>query len=136
MQHFSYLAEIFVVGGIVSALIIAADLHSCRQPMRIMNSVWILTGLWASVIGLWAYFTFGRPRHCDLEEHNGGRKTGTKPETGAETRAEAETGARAAEAGADGMRKMSSTAGMENMGETAGMPGMAMPGMRLSLIHI
>ena len=78
MQHFSYLAEIFVVGGIVSALIIAADLHSCRQPMRIMNSVWILTGLWASVIGLWAYFTFGRPRHCDLEEHNGGRKTGTK----------------------------------------------------------
>ena len=75
MQHFSYLAEIFVVGGIVSALIIAADLHSCRQPMRIMNSVWILTGLWASVIGLWAYFTFGRPRHCDLEEHNGGRKT-------------------------------------------------------------
>lgn len=92
-----------------------------------MNSVWILTGLWASVIGLWAYFTFGRPRHCDLEEHNGGRKTGTKPETGAETRAEAETGARAAEAGADGMRKMSSTAGMENMGETAGMPGMAMP---------
>ena len=54
MQHFSYLAEIFVVGGIVSALIIAADLHSCRQPMRIMNSVWILTGLWASVIGLWA----------------------------------------------------------------------------------
>ena len=60
MQHFSYLAEIFVVGGIVSALIIAADLHSCRQPMRIMNSVWILTGLWASVIGLWAYFTFGR----------------------------------------------------------------------------
>ena len=130
MQHFSYLAEIFVVGGIVSALIIAADLHSCRQPMRIMNSVWILTGLWASVIGLWAYFTFGRPRHCDLEEHNGGRKTGTKPETGAETRAEAETGARAAEAGADGMRKMSITAGMENMGETAGMPGMAMPGMR------
>ena len=71
MQHFSYLAEIFVVGGIVSALIIAADLHSCRQPMRIMNSVWILTGLWASVIGLWAYFTFGRPRHCDLEEENG-----------------------------------------------------------------
>ena len=107
MQHFSYLAEIFVVGGIVSALIIAADLHSCRQPMRIMNSVWILTGLWASVIGLWAYFTFGRPRHCDLEEHNGGRKTGTKPETGAETRAEAETGARAAEAGADAGERVS-----------------------------
>ena len=75
MQHFSYLAEIFVVGGIVSALIIAADLHSCRQPMRIMNSVWILTGLWASVIGLWAYFTFGRPRHCDLEEHKAGNRS-------------------------------------------------------------
>ena len=75
MQHFSYLAEIFVVGGIVSALIIAADLHSCRQPMRIMNSVWILTGLWASVIGLWAYFTFGRPPENGDEAGSRSRNT-------------------------------------------------------------
>lgn len=30
--------------------------------MRIMNAVWILTPLWASVIGLAAYFAFGRVR--------------------------------------------------------------------------
>lgn len=127
MQHFSYLAEIFVVGGIVSALIIAADLRSCKQPMRIMDSVWILTGLWASVIGLWAYFTFGRPRHCDLEEHNGGRKTGTKPGAGAETRARAAGAGTGVEA--DGRRETDRTTGMANMDGATGMPGMAMPGM-------
>lgn len=78
MQQLYRLAEIFVWGGIASALIIAADLRSCRQPMRIMNSVWILTGLWASFVGLWAYFTFGRPRQCDLAENPAGRKSGRK----------------------------------------------------------
>ena len=68
MQQFTYIAEIFVVGGIVSALIIATDLRACRQQMRIMNSVWILTGLWASVFGLWAYFAFGRERRCRQED--------------------------------------------------------------------
>lgn len=68
MQQFSFIAEIFVVGGIVSALVIATDLRACRQQMRIMNSVWVLTGLWASVFGLWAYFTFGRERRCRQED--------------------------------------------------------------------
>lgn len=68
MQQFMYIAEIFVVGGIVSALIIATDLRACRQQMRIMNSVWILTGLWASVFGLWAYYAFGRERRCRQED--------------------------------------------------------------------
>lgn len=44
----------------MSAIIIACDLARRRQSMKIMNSVWILTGLWASVLGLWAYFKFGR----------------------------------------------------------------------------
>lgn len=78
MQQLNYLAEIFVLGGIASALVIAADLRACRQPMRIMNSVWILTGLWASFIGLWAYFTFGRPGYCDAAGGPDSRKNGTK----------------------------------------------------------
>lgn len=64
MQLFHYLSVVFVLGGIGSALVIAIDLHARRQPMRIMNSVWVLTGLWASLFGLWAYFAFGRaPRN-------------------------------------------------------------------------
>lgn len=68
MQQFPYIAEIFVIGGIASAAVIAVDLRSCRQPMRIMNSVWVLTGLWASFFGLWAYFAFGRMRSCLVRE--------------------------------------------------------------------
>nr|WP_195460829.1 DUF4396 domain-containing protein [Alistipes sp. D31t1_170403_E11] len=75
MQQFPYIAEIFVIGGIASAAVIAVDLRQCRQPMRIMNSVWILTGLWASFFGLWAYYAFGRVKRCALDEkqeHAGG----------------------------------------------------------------
>ncbi|WP_288237768.1 DUF4396 domain-containing protein [uncultured Alistipes sp.] len=75
MQQFPYIAEIFVIGGIASAAVIAVDLRQCRQPMHIMNSVWILTGLWASFFGLWAYYAFGRVKRCALDEkqeHAGG----------------------------------------------------------------
>lgn len=51
MQQFYYLAVLFVAGGIGSALIVAADLRTRRQPMRIMESVWVLTALWASFSG-------------------------------------------------------------------------------------
>ncbi len=68
MQQFPYIAEIFVIGGIASAAVIAIDLRQCRQPMRIMNTVWILTGLWASFFGLWAYYAFGRVKRCTLDE--------------------------------------------------------------------
>ncbi len=70
MQQFTYLAEIFVWGGIASATIIAIDLWSCRQPMKIMNPVWILTGLWASFFGLIAYYWFGRSPQCGVEEQS------------------------------------------------------------------
>lgn len=70
MQQFPFIAEIFVLGGIASAAVIAVDLRSCRQTMRIMNSVWVLTGLWASFFGLWAYFAFGRTRSCLVRERS------------------------------------------------------------------
>ena len=113
MQQFPYIAAIFVIGGIASAAVIAADLRTCRQPMRIMNSVWILTGLWASFFGLWAYFAFGRVRSCTLAEKEEqkpgmpGMKMGGRPETDM-----------------PGM-KMDGLSGMK----TGGMPGMKMDGM-------
>lgn len=77
MQQFYYLAVLFVAGGIGSALIVAADLRTRRQPMRIMESVWVLTALWASFFGLWAYFAFGRAaRHMPAQNDGTGKQKG------------------------------------------------------------
>ena len=54
------ISVLIVVSALIAALIIGLDLTRRRQPMRIMNPVWILTGLWAGAIALWAYFSFGR----------------------------------------------------------------------------
>lgn len=110
-----YFATIFVVGGIVSAIIIAADLRSCPQGMRIMNSVWILTGLWASVFGLWGYFAFGRERRCRIDPQKSQQPT-TMPGMTMETA---------------GASKMDDMPGMQ----MDGMPGMPMadsPSMQMS----
>ncbi|MEI3540057.1 MAG: PLD nuclease N-terminal domain-containing protein [Alistipes onderdonkii] len=78
MQQFYYLAVLFVAGGIGSALIVAADLRTRRQPMRIMESVWVLTALWASFFGLWAYFAFGRAaRHMPVQNNGTGKQKGS-----------------------------------------------------------
>lgn len=61
MQYFSFdLAIVSVFLGILSAAMIAFDLWRHPQPMRIMNAVWILTGLWAGIFALAAYYAFGR----------------------------------------------------------------------------
>lgn len=60
MNTLTVISLLFVLSGILSALVIALDLGRHRQSMRIMNSVWVLTGLWAGLPGLWAYFRFGR----------------------------------------------------------------------------
>lgn len=75
MQQFYYLAVLFVAGGIGSALIVAADLRTRRQPMRIMESVWVLTALWASFFGLWAYYALGRAaRHMPVQNNGIGKQ--------------------------------------------------------------
>lgn len=130
MQLFHYLSVVFVLGGIGSALVIAIDLHARRQPMRIMHSVWVLTGLWASFFGLWAYFAFGRaPRNIPGNHMD----STTKGKTGREN---ADMPGRVDLSGADGMvmpgmTGMPGVDGME-MPERGGMPkptGMEMPKM-------
>ena len=75
MQQFYYLAVLFVAGGIGAARIVAADLRTRRQPMRIMESVWVLTALWASFFGLWAYYAFGRAtRHMPVQNNGTGKQ--------------------------------------------------------------
>ena len=78
MQQFYYLAVLFVAGGIGSALIVAADLRTRRHPMRIMESVWVLTALWASFFGLWAYYALGRAaRHMPVQNNGTGKQKGS-----------------------------------------------------------
>ncbi len=78
MQQFYYLAVLFVAGGIGSALIVAADLRTRRQPMRIMESVWVLTALWASFFGLWAYYALGRAaRNMPVQNNGTGKQKGS-----------------------------------------------------------
>ena len=57
---FIIIAVFFVCSGIGIAVRIATDLTTHKQPMKIMSVVWILTGLWASYLALWAYYKFGR----------------------------------------------------------------------------
>lgn len=108
MQQLPYIAAIFVIGGIASAAVVAVDLRQCRQPMRIMNSVWILTALWASFFGLGAYYAFGRVRRCTLEEKE------ERPQ---------------ARGGAAGSADSGEMTGMQGNSMPANRPGMRMEGM-------
>ncbi len=46
--------------GLISFVIIAADVVRYPQKMWIMNVVWPVTALFGSLLMLWAYFTYGR----------------------------------------------------------------------------
>lgn len=65
------IANISIALGLCSAAIIAIDLVHHAQRMKIMNAVWVLTGLWAGVIALWAYFAFGRERQVRVMDMQG-----------------------------------------------------------------
>lgn len=119
MQQFPYIAEIFVIGGIASAAVIAIDLRQCRQPMRIMNSVWILTGLWASFFGLWAYYAFGRVKRCTFDE---------KAEQAGEAKGMEMEGMKAGKMDMHGMEMDDIKSGGMDM------HGMRMPGMQMGEI--
>lgn len=55
-------AYVAVSASIASAAIIGLDiLTGRRQKMAIMNLVWPITALYFGPIGLWAYWTIGRP---------------------------------------------------------------------------
>lgn len=64
---FYELSVFFVLSGLLCAATVAADIAGGRrQSMPVMNFVWPLTALWASWLGLLAYFTLGRAKHAPL----------------------------------------------------------------------
>lgn len=62
MSTFTIISMFFVLSGFLSAIIIFTDIYIIDnlQKMKIMNIVWILTGLWAGFVGLWAYYNIGK----------------------------------------------------------------------------
>ena len=60
MDIFTIVSAIFLSLALLSAIIIVFNLFSHPQPMKVMNVVWPLTALWSSVLGLAAYFSFGK----------------------------------------------------------------------------
>lgn len=53
-------AMIWIFISLGCSLVVLYETETHPQKMRIMNIVWALTALWASVIGLYLYFTLGR----------------------------------------------------------------------------
>lgn len=60
---FEYISAFFIASGFLCGFIMLADIFNNRpQKIKIMNSVWFLTGIWASWIGLYVYFKIGRAK--------------------------------------------------------------------------
>jgi hypothetical protein len=59
---------ISVALGVFCAIVIVVDETRHPQMMWIMNLVWPLTALYASVLGLWAYFALGRTMRKQVRE--------------------------------------------------------------------
>lgn len=64
MMILTFFPMIFVLTGILSAIFIFIDIYLLgnRQSMGVMNLVWVLTALWGGIVGLLAYFSFGRKK--------------------------------------------------------------------------
>lgn len=63
------LSVFFVCAGIIIAMALANNLMRNKQSMKIMNAVWILTGLWSSLIAIPAYLKFGISGNGMMDMH-------------------------------------------------------------------
>jgi len=74
-----YLAWCSLGLAFLSAIAIATDEVRHPQKMAIMNFVWLITALYLSVFGLWAYFAKGRTMTCEamqaMSHHHGSTDT-------------------------------------------------------------
>jgi hypothetical protein len=64
MELLTVISIVSIVSGLLSALYILLDTRLHPQHMPIMRAVWVLTGLWASWVGLCLYCRLGR--HHDM----------------------------------------------------------------------
>ena len=69
------IASFFICAGIVLALVLANLVSHHKPSMKIMGPVWVLTGLWANFLGVWAYFKLGRPKNSVRSSIMNGRNS-------------------------------------------------------------
>ena len=82
------LAWVYTSAGVLFGVLILADtyLRGYRQRMWSMEIVWPITAIWAGPLGLWAYYTWGRPATQKWQAANG-----SAPELALPARAAVET---------------------------------------------
>lgn len=68
LSLFTIIGVFFLTTALICALFIAVDLRTHKQGMKIMAPVWVLTGLWASILGLIAYLLIGRSKKSTNED--------------------------------------------------------------------
>jgi len=60
MSLLTVIAYISVFAGVFSTFFIIIDLFKNPQPMKMMNIVWAINGLYLGPFGIWTYWVFGR----------------------------------------------------------------------------
>ena len=105
MSTFNIVPALFVFAGCLCALYVLFDLRHHPQPMPIMRSVWVLTGLWAGVLGIWLYRRLGRAKPTTSGEmlHEMKMPSDTEPPAAHEMSMQPES-AMTSMAGMEGMR--------------------------------
>lgn len=74
---FEYVSAFFIASGFLCGFIMLADIFNNRpQKIKTMNSVWFLTGIWASWIGLYVYFKIGRANKIKNDNEDSGQTGG------------------------------------------------------------
>ncbi|REC94820.1 DUF4396 domain-containing protein [Kushneria indalinina] len=78
---------VFLLLGVVTCALIAADVRRRPQHMAIMNVTWPITGLYMPVLGWWVYQKMGRTARADQghdasehHQHGGHEHHGDKPQ--------------------------------------------------------
>ncbi|RLQ94230.1 DUF4396 domain-containing protein [Falsibacillus albus] len=69
MTLLTTIAYISVFLGILSAITILLDIIKHPQPMKIMNIVWPINGLYLGPFGIWAYWVMGRSKNDHSHHH-------------------------------------------------------------------
>lgn len=66
MELLNRIGLIWIIIGIISAIIILIDVIRNSQQMKIMNAVWPINALWGGPFILWGYFTLGKHRKMKM----------------------------------------------------------------------
>lgn len=67
MLLLTIVSVLFLIFAFISAAIIIQSLRLHSQSMKVMNVVWPLTALWSGLLGLWAYFSFGKSAGSSMD---------------------------------------------------------------------